>query len=248
MNESARVRPGLIGSLFRQWRVEREVRLRGGSVRTSDPEQIRQAYNALSRDEFDAINGPQRWVNWTILPAVLSGLLPDRPLKVVDLGCGIGDSLEVLASCTRPGSRFTGVDVSEASLATARSRTYRHGDGNPAEVGFSRQSIVGTLRDGAGHPIAAMSLDLAAASGVVGHHLEREAALALAGELRRAIAPRGLAVLDAGPRLRLRSLRDIMDASGFELIRVVRYGPLNPRAQLAFRRLEDHRGVAPRSR
>lgn len=238
------VRPGLLTALAKQWLVERGVRLRGGSVRSCDPNRIRSAYDALTRDEFDAINGPQRWANWSIIPAALSDLLPDRALSVVDLGCGIGDSLEVLAWCTKAGTRLTGLDLSGGSLATARSRAYRHADGSLAQVGFHRQSIVEALRDGGGHPVASASLDLAASSGVIGHHLEPDAVVTLAGELHRALAPQGLALLDAGPRLGHRTLRSIMTAAGFQLIRMLRYGPLNSRAQLTFQRLRGHDSAA----
>ena len=49
--------------------------------------------------------------------------------------------------------------------------------------------------------MAARSVDLANASGVVGHHLDRETVRPLVGELLRVVAMGGFALLDVGPTL-----------------------------------------------
>jgi hypothetical protein len=63
--------------------------------------------------------------------------------------------------------------------------------------------------------VAEGSVDLVNDSGVVGHHLDRGAALQLAEELRRVLAPGAVAMLDVGPTLPDRELTRIMESVGF---------------------------------
>ena len=64
----------------------------------------------------------------TVLPALLDHIVPlvpglpaalERGIDVLDIGCGSGKALNLLAR-TYPASRFTGYDISEQGLATAR--------------------------------------------------------------------------------------------------------------------------------
>src|SRR5205809_7859487 len=86
---------------WRQWRTERALARRGIRFRATSFEQVLAAYAAMTQAEFDAINGPQEWANWRTIPRALSEHVPDRPLRVLDLGCGTGGSTRVLA-CHRP--------------------------------------------------------------------------------------------------------------------------------------------------
>ncbi|MBV6306352.1 trans-aconitate 2-methyltransferase [Candidimonas humi] len=52
---------------------------------------------------------------------LLDRIFLDRPARVVDLGCGPGNSTELLAN-RYPGARVTGIDTSEAMLESARKR------------------------------------------------------------------------------------------------------------------------------
>jgi hypothetical protein len=83
--------PGrLLAVAWRQWRTERALARRGVQFRTTDLHAALAAYAAMTDGEFDAINGRQDWANWRTIPRALSGHVPDRPLRVLDLGCGTG--------------------------------------------------------------------------------------------------------------------------------------------------------------
>lgn len=234
----------LLRALGRQWCVERRVRRRGSSVRTNDAGAVCSAYEQLTAEEFEAINGPQQWANWRFLPRVLDGLLPGVPATVLDLGCGAGGSTEVLAFCAAPGSHLLGYDVSRRRIQAARRRRYRHGDGSRAHATFRCQAIFAPLCDAAGRELPEDSVDLAHASGVVGHHLDAHGLRLLAAELRRVVRPGRAVVLDAGPRLDRRTLAAILGEHGFDRVGERGYLPFNPRAQLSFRRRAAAAGPA----
>ena len=62
-------------------------------------EAARQAYQRMTITEFMRINARQAWANWRTISLNLHGQLPiDRPLTVIDLCCGMGDSTGVLAT------------------------------------------------------------------------------------------------------------------------------------------------------
>jgi SAM-dependent methyltransferase len=74
----------------------------------------------------------------TVLPALTEHILPLVPglierlesgIDVLDVGCGSGRALNLLAS-TFPNSRFTGYDFSEEALARARDEAQEHGTTN----------------------------------------------------------------------------------------------------------------------
>src|SRR5205823_2777685 len=108
----------------------------GVRYRTTDPAAACEAYAAMTEEEFDASNARQQWANWRTIPRALSGCVEDRPLRVVDLGCGPGSSTRVLAFYCPAGSRITGYDQAEPLLELARRRTYKHRSGAPASVEF----------------------------------------------------------------------------------------------------------------
>src|SRR5262245_66680241 len=117
--------PGhLLGVCWRHWRTERRLARRGVRFRTTDPDAVVAAYAAMTAAEFAAINGLQNWANWRTIPRALSGHVPDRPLRVLDLGCGAGFSTTVLAFCCPAGSHLTGHEFAEPLPATPRPRPF----------------------------------------------------------------------------------------------------------------------------
>jgi SAM-dependent methyltransferase len=192
----------------------------------------------MSDQEFADVNGRQRWANWRTIPRALSGHVPDRPLQVLDLGCGTGCSTQVLAFYCPAGSHITGYEVARPLVEVARRRSYLQRSGQRAAVAFCCQGLTEGLRDGKAAPLAEGSVDLVNASGVVGHHLDRGAALRLAEELRRVLAPGAAAMLDVGPTLRDRELTRIMESVGFRRLGRYRSWLLDPTGQVVFERQE----------
>lgn len=108
----------------------------------------------------------------------------DEPSRVsaLDVGCGVGNSLSLLVG--RVG-RLAGVDVSEACIATARSRT--------PEVEYSAY-------DGLHLPHPAASFEVAY-SICVFHHIAIADRIALVRDIRRVLKPGGMfAIFEHNPR------------------------------------------------
>jgi SAM-dependent methyltransferase len=219
---------------LRQWRAERALARRGVRFRTTSPEQVAAAYNAMSEQEFDAINGRQDWANWRTIPRCLSGHVPDRLLRVLDLGCGTGSSTRVLAFYCPAGSHITGYELAAPLLGIARRRRYVHHSGQRAEVDFCCQGVTETLRTPDGTPLADRSVDAVNASGVVGHHLDAKTVRPLVEELKRVLRSGGIAALDVGPTLRAGELKAIMTAAGFRPLGRWRSWWLDPTGQMVF--------------
>jgi len=211
--------PGhLLAVCWRQWRTERRLARRGIHFRSTDSRRVAAAYTAMTAAEFDAINGRQAWANWRTIPRALSGHIPDRPLRVLDLGCGSGTSTRVVAFYCPAGSHITGYEFAEPLLAIARQRDYRRRDGRPAQVDFVCQSVTDPLRQADGTSVPAQAVDLVNASGIVGHHLDAASADPLVAELCRVLRPEGVAMLDAGPTLPSPDLQALMQRAGFTLL------------------------------
>jgi SAM-dependent methyltransferase len=229
--------PGhVLAVCWRQRLAERALARRGVHFRSTDPAVVAAAYAAMSAAEFEAVNGRQDWANWRTIPRALRGRLPDRPWRVLDLGCGTGTSTRVLAYHAPAGSEILAYELVAPLLVHARRRRYPHRDGGDARVTFVCQGLTEGFRDGGGQPLAAGSADLANASGVVGHHLDAESARPLVAELRRVLAPGGLALLDDGPTLPAAALIDLMQPAGFRPLGRYRSWPLARSGQVAFRR------------
>jgi SAM-dependent methyltransferase len=224
----------LLRCLLRRRRLERELRSRAIELRSADAPALRAAYERLSREQFAVFNALQRWTHARVLPRVLRAVAPTQPCTALDLGCGSGDSTQWLVHCVPPGSLVVAYDFSAQRLATARSRTYRHADGSTARVRFVLQHVAERLLSPEGRELAAGSVGLVLTSGVVGHHFDARAVERLATELRRVLRADGTAVLDAGPRLRVRELTALLAAAGFRRRAVRRLGPFNCRAQVVF--------------
>ena len=228
--------PGrVLGVVWRQWWAERNLARRGIRFRKTDVEEVRRAYAAMTSEEFDVINGRQDWANWRTIPRSLSGRVLDKPLRVLDLGCGTGGSTRVLAFYCPLGSRITAYELAEPLWDVARRRAYRHRSGKEITVDFCCQPITETLREPDGSPVAEKSVDVASASGVVGHHLNAETVQPLIQELLRVLRPGGLAMLDVGPTLRLEPLRKLLYSAGFTFVARTRSWFLDPTGQAVFR-------------
>ena len=224
--------PGrILAVCWRQWRTERALARRGIHFRATAFEQVLAAYAAMSQAEFDAINGPQDWANWRTIPRALNGHLPDRPLRVLDLGCGTGGSTCVLAFYSPLGSRITGYEIAEPMLAFARRRDYRQRDGSPANVDFVCQGVTETL------PEPNASVDLINASGVIGHHLKPATIAPLIAEMQRVLTPTGVAMLDVGPTLPGHELQRLMTEANFAYLGHYRSWFGDRTGEMVFRRV-----------
>src|SRR5204862_4167885 len=138
--------PGnVLGVCWRQWRAERRLQRRGVRFRDTDIAVVGAAYAAMSAEEFEAVNGRQDWANWRTIPRCLSGHVPDRPLRVLDLGCGSGGSTRILAWYAPAGSHITGYELAEPLVRVARARSYAHRNGQPAQVDFRCQELTEPL-------------------------------------------------------------------------------------------------------
>src|SRR5688572_10765652 len=150
-------RPGPGNALavcWRQWRAERALARRGVHFRSTDLTAVAAAYAAMTAEEFEAVNGRQEWANWRTVPRALAGRLPDRPWRVLDLGCGTGTSTRVLAYYSPAGSEILAYDLAPALLAQARRRRYVHRGGGDARVQFVCQGLTEAFRAGDGRELA----------------------------------------------------------------------------------------------
>jgi SAM-dependent methyltransferase len=228
-------RGNALATCWRQWRAERRLQRRGAHFRDTHVERMAAAYRAMSEQEFDAINGRQDWANWRTIPRALSGHVPDRALRIVDLGCGTGSSTRVLAWYAPAGSQITGYELAESLLKFARRRDYRHRSGQVGRVDFVRQDMTALpLMQADGTFVPTGSVDVANASGVVGHHLQVDTVSPLIAELRRLLAAGGIAMLDVGPSLGGRELRRLMQGAGFRCIGHYRSGWWDPTGEMVF--------------
>lgn len=228
--------PGNIVAVFvKQWQTERALARRGVRFRTTELDAVASSYSAMSEEEFDAVNGRQAWANWRTIARSMNGLVPNRPVRAIDLGCGTGESTRVLAYYLHPDSQIIGYELAQPLVTVARQRRYLHRTGKPMQVDFVCQGITEPLRGADGMVLSDRSVDVANASGVVGHHLNERTVRDLAAELRRIIAPNGLAMLDPGPALPKSVLRRELRPFGFEAVRFRRSSTLDPYGQLVFR-------------
>lgn len=200
---------------FRQWRTEEALKRRGVTFRSDSEEVVTAVYDEMTRDEFDAINGRQEWANWRVLPALLKGRLPDRPVSAVDLGCGAGASTQALAACCCAGSQILAMERSARLLKRAMTRDYRFRGGVAGIVELRQQSISQPWRNKNGTRLSFWEIDLVVSCGVLGHHFNRWTIAPVLAEIRRVLRPSGLACLDVGPSLSQYDLTKAMAAVGF---------------------------------
>jgi SAM-dependent methyltransferase len=227
----------LIAGVLRQLTTERNLRKRRVSYRTTHAGRVAEAYGSMTEDEFDAINGPQEWQNRHFIPRVIQSLRLIEPLIAVDLGCGSGQSSQVLASQLPAGSTLLGYDICDRLLARAALRTYRGIAGAPLKAHFMNQSIAQPLLNTEGRLLDDKSVGLVHAAGVVGHHLAEADVRAMAAEIARALTPAGWVVLDAGPAMTRVCLQEILAAHGFAMRQTLRAVPCASHPMLVFQRL-----------
>jgi SAM-dependent methyltransferase len=223
----------LVRMFLRQWKTERRLARRGIFIRTSDPNVLEASYSRMTRDDFEGVNARQNWVNWRSIPRAMSGLVPDRPLTIVDLGCGIGSSTGVLAFYAPLGSRILAYEMSRPLVNIASTRAYLDRSGENANVRFHCQSITTPLSTFDSTPLG-QSVDLASSSGVLGHHFNVDTMQLLAAQLKAVIRPGGLAMLDSGPTLSASDLAGIMASAGFVEVRRCHSWPLDPTTLIVF--------------
>jgi len=160
---------------------------------------VAESYRRMTTAEFALINARQEWANWRTIPRNLTGHLPvDRPLTVVDLCCGMGDSTCVLAWWLPAGSRIIGLELDTRFAAAAARRTYRNRHGDIIPTTIHRASVLETFRDHAGQRCAAGSVDLVHAIGSIGCHFSPDDSRVIVRECARVLAADGFALLDAG--------------------------------------------------
>jgi SAM-dependent methyltransferase len=235
-NDIRRHGPGnALAVVWRQWRTERRLKRRGVHFRNTNIETVAAAYRAMSETDFDAVNARQDWANWRTIPRCLCGRVPDRALRVLDLGCGTGSSTRVLAWYAPAGSHVTGYELAEPLVDIARERSYHHRTGAATRVDFVGQGVTETLRAPDGGNLDGCSVDVVNASGIVGHHLNATSVLPLIAELRRVLRPEGIAMLDVGPTLTGRELRPLMDQAAFTYLGHFRSGWWDPTGEMVFR-------------
>lgn len=108
-------------------------------------------------------------------------LTPVPGLSVLDVGCGTGDSLRLIAQRVSPGGRAVGVDVSASLLEVGRTRA--------ADQGWSAEWVEG---DAADLPFGDAEFDSALAERMLQHVEDPGAVLR---ELHRVTRPGGTVVL-----------------------------------------------------
>jgi SAM-dependent methyltransferase len=234
--------------LWKQWQVERRLKDRDGSFRTTNKQRVVAAYGAMSPREFECVNGSQEWANRHTIPRALRAHRLAPRWFAVDLGCGSGGSSAILARQAPPGSVLVGYDACASLLECAKRRDYRDASGAPMAVRFVCQSITEPLCDPDGAPLPRGSVDLAHSSGVVGHHLTESDVHALADELDRVVHEQGLVLLDAGPRMPAGRLARILAEHGFDVVSRYRVVPFSSRVTLAFQRTGARAARVPTAR
>jgi SAM-dependent methyltransferase len=201
-----------------QWKTERALQQRGVTFRSAAADVAHAGYEAMSTDEFDAVNGRQEWANWRVLPIILKGPLPARPVQAVDLGCGTGASTQALAACCPAGSHILAIERSARFIKRALTRDYRFRGVEPCDVQLRQQSIARPWRYSNGVRLGHGEIDVVVSCGVLGHHFNRWTVGPVLAELRRVLRPSGLACLDVGPALSQEEMTKSMAALGFRPI------------------------------
>jgi SAM-dependent methyltransferase len=223
----------------RQALTESWVRLRTHmSFRSRRNEDATRAYCAMSAREFEGINLRQAWANWRTIPRCLSGRLPARPARALDLCCGTGQSTDVLAHYLAPGSQIHGLEFNAHFVALARARRYRDRRGATSHaVTFRAQSVLETFRRADGRRVDSQSQDVVTCCGALGHHFEASSARVIAREIARVLRPGGLALLDSGPHgTRPEELTRIFRTLGFKRVHSTRSCLLDRYTQLCFQK------------
>lgn len=203
---------------LKQFVSEQLTRLRThASFRQTSNDDAVNTYSKMSINEFEGINGRQRWANWRSVPRNLNGNLPMTPVKVVDLCCGVGHSSEVLAAYLTAGSSILGLEYNPEFVKIAQTRKFVNREGKPIDVRFRAQSVLESFCEVDGSKIKDASIDVVNCCGAVGHHFAPDATSVLAKEVARVVKPGGLALIDSGTRgTSLEKLKEIFAQNGFK--------------------------------
>lgn len=194
-------------------------------------------YLRMETKIFEGVNARQNWSNWRTIPRNLSRNIPARPLFVVDLCCGTGQSSEVLAHYLPEGSEILGLEFNPRFVEKARERTYRHGGGSEIRSCFHQQSVLETFKYPDGNRVADDSVDVVNSCGAVGHHFRPEETRKLAEEVSRVLKPGAIALIDSGERgTPKRRLINIMREVGLEPVRSARSCFFDSFEQVCFRK------------
>lgn len=157
------------------------------------------AYRRMTTYEFARINARQAWANWRTIPWNLHGNLPvDRPLLVVDLCCGMGDSTRTLAWWLPAGSQIVGMESDSRFAAAASAHTYRNREGDVIAVTIRAASVLDGFRDHQGARLADHTVDVVHAIGSIGCHFTAEQTAIILQECDRVLTADGFAMLDTG--------------------------------------------------
>jgi SAM-dependent methyltransferase len=228
-----------IKTFIQQQNTERRYRKDGVHFRTTAPEKLASAYSAMDSHGFQAINGRQEWANWRTIPLSLSGNIPNHPLFLIDLGCGIGASTEVLAYYLPLGSEILGIELNPQFVQIASERTFFHQSHSSIKTTFSCQNLQERFRSPSYEVVSAETVDYINSSGVVGHHFNRTQFQLLTQELKRVLRPQGVLALDVGPTLSQAQMRSILEPLGFSFLKRVRCSFFDPYGQALFKKQAD---------
>lgn len=157
------------------------------------------AYRRMTTYEFSRINARQAWANWRTIPWNLHGNLPiDRPLMVLDLCCGMGDSTRTLAWWLPAGSQIVGMEADPRFAAAASAYTYRNRNGQIIPVTVRQTSVLDGFQDHHGTRLADHAVDVVHAIGSIGCHFTPEQTAVIVQECDRVLSADGFALLDTG--------------------------------------------------
>lgn len=195
------------------------------------------AYSKMTLEEFRDINLRQAWANWRTIPRNLNGRLPPDGVQAIDLCCGTGDSVAVLAYYLPDGSQLTGLEFNKRFVAAARRRMYCNRSGHIVRPRFHCQSVLETFRDAAGRQFAGGSIDLVNASGALGCHFQASELRSLSTECARVLRPGGLALVDSGyDGVNQTRMAQLFEAAGFRVLGSARSCLWDRRAQICLER------------
>jgi SAM-dependent methyltransferase len=194
--------------------------LRDGIRHVTSGGAVQEAYRRMTTADFIAINGRQAWANWRTIPRNLSGRLPaNRPLRVIDLCCGTGESTRVLAWWLPAGSQIMAYELDPRFAALASARTYRSRSGEVIPVHVRCCSVLEDFRDHAGARIEDGTIDVVHAIGSIGCHFTPSQTTVIIRETERVLAEGGHAFLDAGnPGTNARAMKELAVEAGLEVL------------------------------
>ena len=174
-----------------------------------------------------------------LIMQAMARLVP-QGARVLDLGCGVGDSAKFCSLFAHPQWHIHGLDLSEEFVALAQARAqaahYQNLQGQKIQTSFYVQNLADPLMLNSERPIPAESVDFAYSSGVVGLYMNPESASLLVKNLFRVIKPGGWIALDSGPAIRSGPLRELVTREGFVYEARVKSIWMDPRPKLIFRK------------